>query len=180
MIFWVTHSTVSEEEIWEACTHCSFDGIQLRCKELSDQQLLPLAQAARRASPFLTINTAIDVAIEVGADGVHLPEKMIEKCRQIEGISVSVSVHSLESALYAQSLGASSVTFGPIFNTPSKMGAPQGLEQLKQVASRLTIPVYAIGGITPSRSAPCLEAGACGTMMQSYFTSMLRGKESCL
>lgn len=56
------------------------------------------------------------------------------------------------------------ILLGPIFETPSKRpyGSPLGLNKLSEVASRLRIPVLALGGITVERARACLEAGAMG------------------
>jgi thiamine-phosphate pyrophosphorylase len=60
--------------------------------------------------------------------------------------------------------GADYVFFGPIFPTPSKehFGPPQGVESLAQVCGATSIPVLAIGGITPAKAESCVIAGAAG------------------
>jgi thiamine-phosphate diphosphorylase len=73
-------------------------------------------------------------------------------------------VHSLEDAVDAELKGADWVTFGPVYETPSKRpyGPPQGLERLAAVTRGLRIPVIAIGGITPERVREVRQAGARG------------------
>jgi thiamine-phosphate pyrophosphorylase len=77
---------------------------------------------------------------------------------------VGVSCHSLAEALAAQADGADYLLLGPIFATPSKLqyGPPLGLAKLREVTSQVSIPVFALGGITPDRVAPCRESGAAG------------------
>ena len=103
---------------------------------------------------------------------------MMELCPHLHSIAKNVSVHSLEAAIKAQSIGANAVTFGPIFHTPSKKqyGAPQGLAQLEKVIKALSIPIYAIGGITSHNMESCLQRGAVGVMMQRFITSIVRRK----
>lgn len=180
-IIWVTHSDVSEREIEEAVL-CEIDGIRLRCKELPDEELIDLARAARaithRAGKFLTINSSIAIAQEVKADGIHLPESMIE---HRASLPVNISVHSLQAAKRAQASGANAITFGPIFFTPSKAiyGKPQGLQKLKEVIEAVSIPVYAIGGITLDNLDSCIQCGASGVMMQRPITSMIKRRLLC-
>jgi thiazole tautomerase (transcriptional regulator TenI) len=79
-----------------------------------------------------------------------------------------VSVHSTEEAMQREQEGADYLMFGHIFATKSKLGAPpRGLEQLRNVAAQVAIPVIAIGGITPERVSPVLEAGASGIAVMS-------------
>jgi thiamine-phosphate pyrophosphorylase len=62
---------------------------------------------------------------------------------------IGVSTHSFKEAMEAQRQGADFVLFGPVYFTPSKVayGAPQGLDKLKEIVGKISLPVYAIGGI---------------------------------
>jgi thiamine-phosphate pyrophosphorylase len=64
----------------------------------------------------------------------------------------------------AEKAGADYLLLGPIFATPSKLqyGAPLGLSKLRDVTSQVSIPVFALGGITADRAAACRENGAAG------------------
>ncbi|HET6401786.1 MAG TPA: thiamine phosphate synthase [Candidatus Kapabacteria bacterium] len=111
-------------------------------------------------------------AATVGADGIHVPERVLdnewtpERLRDALGsILWGASVHSVEAAVKAEVWGADFLTFGAIFETPSKraMGfEPQGLEKLKEVVNAVKLPVFAIGGITPAGARLCLDQGAWG------------------
>jgi thiamine-phosphate pyrophosphorylase len=70
----------------------------------------------------------------------------------------------VEGAQAAEREGADYVFFGPIFETPAKIrfGKPQGTDRLREVASSVSIPVIAIGGVTEENAAACVEAGAAG------------------
>ena len=74
---------------------------------------------------------------------------------------VGASAHSLEEA---RGLDADFLTLSPIFEPISKSGhgPPLGLEALTEVCHEVRRPVYALGGVTPTRVRPCLEAGAWG------------------
>jgi thiamine-phosphate pyrophosphorylase len=155
----------------ETACHQRIPAIQIREKHLETNQLYNYAKRLRKATNayggFLTINERIDVAVAIEANGVHLSESGVSpKVAKIVAPSlvVGVSVHSLEAAVLAEKEGADYVFFGPIYKTPSKerYGPPQGLTKLAAVASELSIPVYAIGGITPERARDCLLTGAYG------------------
>lgn len=74
---------------------------------------------------------------------------------------ISVAVHSLEEALRAETLGADRIVFGHVFETDCKKGAPpRGLEIVKDIANMLSIPLWAIGGITVENFRKVIEAGA--------------------
>ena len=155
------------------------DLIQIREKDLGTRPLAELVKAAvgsaRGAGTRVLVNDRLDVALAVGAAGVHLgtqsvPARAVRK-RVPEGFLVGVSCHSVEDAIEAESAGADYVLLGPVFATPSKLhyGAPLGLEKLKQAAGRANVPVLALGGITVEHVKPCLEAGAAGIAGISIF-----------
>jgi thiamine-phosphate pyrophosphorylase len=77
---------------------------------------------------------------------------------------VGTSCHSLLDALSAQKADADYVLLGPIFSTPSKdqYGPPLGLPILREVTGQVSLPVFALGGISPARVADCRQNGAAG------------------
>lgn len=155
---------------------CGVDWIQIREKDLSAHELAELVEEALRRVPSscrILVNDRLDVAIAVGAAGVHLAEWSlgVEEARRLvrehevtQGFQVGVSTHSLEAVREAPRAGADYVFFGPVFATPSKavFGAPQGTEQLRNACRTVTVPVIAIGGITQQNAKECLASGARG------------------
>lgn len=131
--------------------------VQLREKDLTTAQLRPLAlelrQLTARFGARLLINSDLDLALEVGADGVHLPsnDRRLAQARQQLGPArlLGVSTHSLDELNPATAAGADFVTFGPVFATPSKLplGDPVGVEWLLRAVRDAAIPVFALGGI---------------------------------
>ena len=83
---------------------------------------------------------------------------------------LSISIHSVEETRISQDLGASFVIAGHIFETPCKAELPaRGLDFLKNICEAVTIPVFAIGGITVDNAQSCIEAGAAGVCNMSYW-----------
>jgi thiamine-phosphate pyrophosphorylase len=165
-----------EYAVYEACA-TGARAVQLREKTIHTSSLYYLAQGLRRITAprgaRLFVNDRADIARAVGADGVHCPENGFSPsiARRIAGDHslVGVSTHSLDRAVEAERAGADFITFGPVFETPSKRdyGAPQGLEKLREVTGAVRVPVFAIGGVTPKRAASCLENGAWGVAVVS-------------
>ncbi len=156
--------------------------VQLRNKALSQDHcraFFRLAERLRRltlphAAP-LFINDRIDVALAVGADGVHLPGHghPPELVRQSfpARLLLSAAAHSLAEAQALFAGGADCVTLSPIWPTPSKLQDPAlpadrqvkplGLSALAAACEKLAAPVFALGGVdTPARAAACAQAGA--------------------
>lgn len=156
--------------------------LQLREKDVSTRTLLAWAQAMtawakQYGVPFL-INDRVDVAMATGAHGVHMrgDSLPIAKARQCLGGNrlIGASVHSAREATQREQEGADFVVLGPIYDTPSKReyGAPLGLNALEEASRRCRIPVFAIGGITPSRIEPIKRTGAYGVaVISSIFQS---------
>lgn len=162
----------------KAC-QCGVSAVQLRAKDRDSRHLLGLAAQLRKITSdtgtFFTVNERLDIALAVNADGIHLPEGGLppEVAKRLNPrFVVGVSVHSLNAGLRAEKEGADYVVFGPIFHTPSKMvyGHPQGVHKLKEMVERLSIPVIAIGGISPFHAQECLEVGAHGVAAIGAFT----------
>jgi thiamine-phosphate pyrophosphorylase len=136
--------------------------VQLRAKGLSGRALLDAAQKLRPLAPTLLVNDRVDVALAAGADGVHLPSRGLDvkNVRKIvpPGFVIGVSTHSLAEARMAQKGGADYVVFGPVFATTKTQ--PVGLDALAEVVEALTIPVFALGGVTVCNAADCAARGA--------------------
>ncbi len=151
--------------------------VQLREKDLGSEELLSLARELReltdRYEALLLINGRIDIALAIEADGVHLAHKAFTPGVALslleQGAIIGVSCHSLAEALVAEDGGASFITFGPVYHTPSKAryGEPVGTGPLKEASKALTIPIYAIGGIDAERIKEVTAAGAYGAAVIS-------------
>ena len=162
------------------------DYVQLREKDLSPRELERLAADAvhciqnaqrcvgtREPKTALLINSRADVALAVGAEGVHLPAndlvpsdaRGIWNSRSVARgarVTVSISCHTLEDIGTAESAGADLVLFAPVFEKKALPASkPTGLDGLRD-ACRSQIPVLALGGITLKNVSACLDAGAAG------------------
>jgi thiamine-phosphate pyrophosphorylase len=149
--------------------------VQLREKDLSAAQLVPLADRLRaitRDKALLIVNSRLDVALLCGADGVHLPERgpSVAATRRLagDGLIIGRSVHSVEEAVKAQEEDADYVQVGAIFPTRSHPGLPPaGLALLTSVAARVTIPIVAVGGISARNVGQVMQAGGRGAAVIS-------------
>jgi thiamine-phosphate pyrophosphorylase len=151
--------------------------VQLREKDLPIRELLALARELRAMTrefgAQLFINDRVDVAVAVGADGVHLGQQSMpaSAARKVlgDGMLIGVSTHSLDEARAAQAEGADFITFGPIFDTPSKAqyGSPVGAITIRDLKNEISIPVFAIGGIKSGNMLQVMSAGSDGVAMIS-------------
>jgi thiamine-phosphate pyrophosphorylase len=163
--------------ILEQALQAGVGAVQLREKDLSGRELLILAEKAKklceRYHAGLFINDRIDIALEVDAEGVQLGTSSlpIEAARRLIGKEklIGVSTHSLSEAEAAEQAGADFILFGPIYLTPSKAvyGKPQGLDPLRNVVEKISLPVYAIGGINEENAAEVKETGISGVALIS-------------
>jgi thiamine-phosphate pyrophosphorylase len=161
----------------EAAMSGGITAVQLREKDLPAAALLPLARElrdlTRRYDARLLINDRIDLALAVQADGVHLGGHSMpaDVVRRLTGpdMLIGVSTHSVTDVQRAAELGADFVTFGPVYATPSKAayGPPQGLQALAEACLATSLPVFALGGITPQRLSETLQTGVAGIALIS-------------
>jgi len=156
------------------------DCVQLRDKSASAGAMLQQARALRDLTrahgAWLSINDRLDVALAVGAEGVHLAAQSLPVAEAVAvaagRLLVGRSVHSLAEARAAAADGADYITFGHIFPSTSKPGeAPRGLQQLAEVVQGVDVPVMAIGGITSANLESVLAAGAAGVAVISAILS---------
>lgn len=151
--------------------------IILREKDLTEEEYSAFAEKAleicKKHSIPLICNTFFYTARKIGADGIHLPLSLAEKGGYDSFKLFGISTHSTDDALKAQKLGADYITYGHIFATDCKKGlAPRGTDALREVCSHVSIPVYAIGGITAENAHLTISAGAKGVcLMSSLMTS---------
>ncbi len=155
--------------------------VQVREKDLETPALLSLATdvlaCARAQGVRVLINDRVDVALALGAEGVHLRANSLPVAvtRKILGPTrlLGVSTHTAEEAIRAEADGADFVVLGPVYETPSKtiFGAPLGLGVLEDAASRCRVPILAIGGITIPRVREVRRAGAFGVAVISSILS---------
>ena len=153
--------------------------VQLRERDLPIRELRALALGLQRelSDIQLFINDRVDLAVALGCRGVHLRESSLPApvVRTLVSPSqlVGLSVHSIQGAVAAERHGADFVVLGPIYDTPSKReyGAPLGLQTLEQAARAVTIPIFAIGGMTASRAREVRQAGAFGVAVLSSILS---------
>lgn len=140
----------------------------LREKDLNESEYAALAEQVIKVCPDVILHTYTEAAKRLNADKIHLPYSMLKANM---GFKITgASVHSAEEAEKAEQLGADYVTAGHIFQTDCKKGlAPRGTEFLKNTVNKVTIPVYAIGGITPDNIAEIKETGAAGACIMSGF-----------
>ncbi|MCF6156271.1 MAG: thiamine phosphate synthase [Candidatus Brocadia sp.] len=151
--------------------------VQLREKGLSTYELYSLACELRKITldfnANLIINDRIDIALAVEADGVHLgwqslPFNITRKLFGFEKL-IGLSTHNRREALQAQGYGADYITFGPIFDTPSKAGLlkPTGSGEIRKLKNEITIPVIALGGINEKNIETVLASGVDGVAVIS-------------
>lgn len=143
--------------------------LQWRDKRRDKGEQLPDVRAVRelcaRHGALLIVNDHADLAVAVGADGVHLGQKDLppEAVRGMlgEGSVIGVSTNNVEEARRAEENGAGYVAVGSIFPTASKeVTRPASPERLAEVKAAVGVPVVAVGGIDEGNIDRVVEAGA--------------------
>lgn len=155
--------------------------IILREKDMDEASYQELARQAldicNTYHKKLVFHTYIKAASALHHPHIHLPYPVLEAHMQASDHSVhysarwktmGVSIHSLEEAIQAERLGATYLTAGHIFATDCKKGLPpRGLDWLRNITENVSIPVYALGGITEDNLPLVMQYGAAGGCMMS-------------
>jgi thiamine-phosphate pyrophosphorylase len=140
----------------------------LREKEMNDDDFLHFAEQMRTicrdAGALFIVNDRVAISKLAGADGVHVGQDdlpVVEARKLLQrGKTVGVSTHNIDQAQRAQADGADYIGVGPIYRTDTK-GYEQGVGVgfIREVAGEISIPFFAIGGITLERLDEIIAAG---------------------
>lgn len=143
--------------------------VQYRDKTANDDVRLELAQKLRflcqRYGALFIVNDRVDLALAVGADGVHLGQQdmPVAVARQLLGAQrlIGRSTHCPDDLHRAIAEGADYIGVGPVYETPTKAGRTAvGLDYVRYAAAQATLPWFAIGGIDTDNVADVQAAGA--------------------
>jgi thiamine-phosphate pyrophosphorylase len=150
--------------------------VQLRDKVAPSGRLVPLAERlgarCREAGVTFIVNDRVDLAVAVGADGVHLgqddlPPRLARPLLR-PGMILGVSTHSVEQARRAQADGADYVAVGAMFPTPTKADFELvGPALVRAVRPEIRVPLVGIGGITAGNVGQVIREGADGVAVIS-------------
>ena len=145
--------------------------VQLREKALDEQAFLEEAKEIQKLCaqyhvPFV-INDNVEIAAQIGADGVHVGQSDMEAGDVREKLGpdriIGVSAQTVEQAVRAQERGADYLGVGAVFQTGSKADAVEvSHETVRAIAEAVDIPVIAIGGITKDNVSELSGTGICG------------------
>jgi len=171
--YFITDSRLSRagniSDVMEAAA-CKVDAVQYRNKNAETREMYEEALHLREICRDLTflINDRIDIALAVGADGIHMGQTDMpcKTAREMLGEEkiIGVTVHNLFEALVAKRDGADYLGVSPIFQTATKSdaGKPAGIALIEEIRRKIDIPLIAIGGINLSNAPEVIGAGADG------------------
>ena len=159
----------STETIVQAALDAGVRLVQLREKNMTARELFECGRRLRKLTShydaLLIINDRLDIALAVGADGVHLglDDLPLDAARRLApDLVLGASSHNIEEALAAQRNGASYVNIGPLFPTGTKAWSRDflGLEGLRRIAPKVDLPFTVMGGIKEQHIPDLRAAGA--------------------
>lgn len=172
-LYFITDSRLSRQGIAADAQQVIEAGcaiVQYREKEKETGEMVAeakqIAALCKENKILFLINDRVDVALAVEADGVHLGQQDMPCAiaRKLLGKNktIGLTVHSVEEAIEAQRQGVDYVSVSPIFATETKpdAGKPVGIELIKEIKEKVSLPVVAIGGINEQNLRQVLEAGA--------------------
>jgi thiamine-phosphate pyrophosphorylase len=152
------------------------DVLQLRAKDYDDLEVEAMAREiesiTQAAGVPLILNDFPELVPPIGAQGAHVgqEDRAVEDARwragralagEVPPVIIGKSTHSVPQAIAAAAEGADYIGFGPLFATPTKPGRPAiGLEDIRAVHEKVSVPIFCIGGIKPENLDKVLDAGA--------------------
>ena len=144
--------------------------VQYRNKEIDSEKAYAQALKLRKLCKDITflINDRLDLALRVGADGIHLGQDdlPVAMARRLLGENkiIGLTVHSIKEAQEAKKQGADYLAISPIYATKTKKdaGRPKGIALIKKIKKAVKLPVVVIGGINLSNARKVIRAGADG------------------
>jgi thiamine-phosphate pyrophosphorylase len=167
-LYLCTPDRVDLADFLSACIAGGVDVVQLREKHLEARPLLARARIAgdvcrAHGVPFV-LNDRPDLALEAGADGVHVgqDDAPVSLARRILGPNaiVGLSTHGPDDLAAAGSEDVTYISAGPVEPTPTKPGRPgTGLGYATEASTRSPVPVFVTGGVTPARIPELAAAG---------------------
>jgi thiamine-phosphate pyrophosphorylase len=162
------HAIVADLETARAAAEGGATVVQWRLKGVPTGEVVERGRSTRslcaRHGVTFVVNDDVEAALLLGADGVHLgrEDEGAERARA-QGLLLGLSASNVGEAVAADG-GADYIGAGPVWATPSKPDAdlPIGLDGLRAICERVSVPVVAIGGIDVANAADCVRAGAAG------------------
>lgn len=161
----------------EAAVHGGVTAVQLREKSCPMSDFIELGRELKSLlAPLqvpLIVNDRVDIALEIGADGVHIGQRDMDyrRARSLLGRDaiIGLSIETIEQAKAAGPLDVDYLGVGPVFATATKTDAapPMGLAALAQVRAISRRAIVAIGGIGLENARQAIDAGADGVAVVS-------------
>ncbi|WP_082554612.1 MULTISPECIES: thiamine phosphate synthase [unclassified Caulobacter] len=126
-----------------------------------------LRQITRRRGLTLLVGADAALALEIEADGLHLPERLAAQAPDLRVAHpdwlITLAAHDLAAALAGAATGADALVVSPVFPSRSpSAGAPLGVDGLKQIVEAVEAPVYALGGVRADTATLLLDTGIVG------------------
>ncbi len=167
--------------------------IQLRMKETGKEEILTaardIATLCREGKALFIVNDHVDIAVLAGADGVHLGlnDLRANEARKLipPDMIIGMTAYTAEDPARIESDGADYVAVGPVFDTVYNSATGPitlpgaGVEVISRARGAVSMPIVAIGGITPEGAGRAISAGADSIAVASYLYTDNKIEENC-
>jgi thiamine-phosphate pyrophosphorylase len=175
----VTYSSVSRKGTFsdvKNAVNAECKIVQYREKNKSTREMIKEAKKLKQiceGKAIFLVNDRIDIALAVGADGVHVGQDdiSVDDARRLLGSDkiFGLTIHNVKEAIEAEKMGADYVGLAPIYNTDTKenSGIPCGVEMIAKVRENICLPIVAVGGINKNNVKEVISKGADGVVSVS-------------